>query len=70
MLAGNRFCIFVFSFCSFVALINVVRAQCAELYRLSQLSAGQRTELFQQIDAFGMLTAFLNYCHRPPNMIA
>ncbi len=43
-------------------------AQSSELYKLSDLSARQQAQLFEQVDAYGLLTAFLNSCKRPPHM--
>jgi hypothetical protein len=41
----------------------------AGLYRLSDLSARSQAQLFEQIDAYGLLAAFLNACKRPPHIV-
>jgi hypothetical protein len=44
-------------------------AESVELYKLSDLSARQQAQLFEQVDAYGLLTGFLNSCKRPPHMV-
>jgi hypothetical protein len=44
-------------------------ARCEDLIKLSDLSDTQRAELFTQIDYYGLVTAFLDYCQRPPNLV-
>jgi hypothetical protein len=51
-------------------LVYSSSAHCETLFKLTDLSNDQRAELFTQIDAYGLLTAFLNYCQRPPNIVA
>jgi hypothetical protein len=43
--------------------------QSKTLFKLADLSNAQRTELFTQIDAYGLLTAMLNFCQRPPKIV-
>jgi hypothetical protein len=42
----------------------------ADPVRLADLSDAQRTELFVQIERYGLVTAYLNFCQRPPNLVA
>ena len=45
-------------------------ASCESVFKLSDLSGDQRAELFTQVGLYGELTALLNYCQRPPDIIA
>lgn len=50
------------------ALCGSLRSET--LFKLSDLSNEQRVDLFTQIDTFGAATAMLDYCQRPPNLVA
>jgi hypothetical protein len=53
-----------------VALLCCTGARCETLFKLSDLSDDERNDLFTQVDAYGAVTAFLDYCRRPPNLVA
>jgi len=55
--------------CLFLAFCYIRAAHSESLFKLSDLSNDRRAELFTQIDAWGLVTAFLNYCQRPPNIV-
>jgi hypothetical protein len=53
---------------AFFVIMSCTSSHCANLFKLADLSTQQRTELFAQIDAYGLLTAMLNFCQRPPKL--
>ena len=53
----------------FATLLTSSSAFCQTLFKLSDLTDDHRAYLFDQIDRFGLLTAMLNFCQRPPHMI-
>jgi hypothetical protein len=60
------------TYCVLLLIFSVFVGDAAHgtgLFKLADLSSGQRAELYEQVDGFGFLEAVLNYCKRPPNMI-
>lgn len=51
-----------------VIILHCGSVHCESLFKLADLSDKQRTDLFGQIDAYGLLTAMLNFCQRPPKL--
>jgi hypothetical protein len=52
----------------FFFILNCSPSYCETLFKLADLSNEQRAELFAQVDAYGLLTAMLNFCQRPPKL--
>jgi len=52
-----------------VLLLMLPKAGQGDVFKLSNLTHQQQTELFYQADAYGLLSAFLNYCQRPPRLV-
>jgi len=45
------------------------RADAETKFSLADLTAEQRAEFYKQIDSYGLATAYLNACHRPPRIV-
>jgi hypothetical protein len=50
-------------------LSAVAPASSADLFKLADLTSAQRADLFDQADAYGLVTAMLNFCQRPPKLV-
>jgi hypothetical protein len=52
-----------------VLIIHSGSVRCETFFKLADLSNEQRDTLFEQIDRYGLLTAMLNFCQRPPKLV-